>query len=147
MTRQHEDVATAIATVKTAAAALTHGASDAATQRTVAALDALGVLLPHLREEETDAMPIVSRLITAAEWQAIEKKHNLNPESMTDRLGGSLAHRRRQRGRPLDGARARPPAGAVRPAARLRPAISPPCGRLLERHQPATMAGAGWTTP
>ena len=29
-------------------------------------------------------MPIVSRLITAAEWQAIEKEHNLDPKSMAD---------------------------------------------------------------
>lgn len=29
-------------------------------------------------------MPITSRLISAAEWQAIEKKHNLDPKSMSD---------------------------------------------------------------
>ena len=29
-------------------------------------------------------MPIVSRLITAAEWQAIEKKHNLDPKSIAE---------------------------------------------------------------
>ena len=29
-------------------------------------------------------MPITARLITAAEWQAIEKKHNLDPKSMSD---------------------------------------------------------------
>ena len=29
-------------------------------------------------------MPIVSRLVTAAEWQAIEKEHNLDPKSMSE---------------------------------------------------------------
>ena len=29
-------------------------------------------------------MPITSRLITAAEWDAIDKKHNLDPKSMSD---------------------------------------------------------------
>ena len=42
------------------------------------------VLLPHLREEEDEAMPIASRLITAAEWQAIEQEHNLDAKSMSE---------------------------------------------------------------
>lgn len=85
MTDEHEDIAAAIATVETAAAALAHDVSDDAAQQTVAALDALGVvLLPHLQEEEDEAMPITSRLITAGEWQAIEKKHNLDPKSMSE---------------------------------------------------------------
>jgi hypothetical protein len=42
------------------------------------------VLLPHLREEEDEAMPIVSRLITAGEWLAVEHEHNLDPKSMSE---------------------------------------------------------------
>ena len=85
MTREHQDVADAITAVEAATAALANNPSDDAGRRTVAALDALeAVLLPHLREEEHEAMPITSRLITAAEWQAIEKKHNLDPKSMSD---------------------------------------------------------------
>lgn len=87
MSRSHGAVATAIDQMKAAAAALVADGSDDAVRRTRFALDALNsVLLPHLREEEDDAMPIVSRLITAAEWQAIEKKHNLDPKS-TSELG------------------------------------------------------------
>lgn len=85
MSRSHDAIATAIDQVETAATALVTDASDDAVQRTRVALELLGaVLLPHLREEEDDAMPIVSRLITAAEWQAIEKKHNLDPKSMSE---------------------------------------------------------------
>jgi hemerythrin-like domain-containing protein len=83
MSRGHEAVATALAQVETAAAALVADGSDDAARRTLVALDALGgVLPPHLREEEADAMPIVTRLISAAEWQAIEQAHNLDSKSM-----------------------------------------------------------------
>ena len=85
MTDEHEGIAAVIAAVESAVAALAHDASDDAAQQTVAALGALGVvLLPHLQEEEDEAMPLTSRLITAAEWQAIEKKHNLDPKSMSE---------------------------------------------------------------
>jgi hypothetical protein len=91
MSRGHEAVATAITRVEAAAAdlvaALVADGSDDAARRTVDALDGLGgLLLPHLREEEDDAMPIVARLITAAEWQALEQEHNLDPKS-TSELG------------------------------------------------------------
>jgi hemerythrin-like domain-containing protein len=85
MSRGHDAVAKAIDQVKTTSANLAADGSDDAVGRATAALDALGaVLLPHLREEEDQAMPIVSRLVTAAEWQAIEKKHNLDPKSMSE---------------------------------------------------------------
>lgn len=85
MTREHDAVATAIDHMEAAAAALAADGSDDSVRRTHVALDALGaVLLPHLRDEEADAMPIVSGVITAAEWQAIEKKHNLDPKSMSE---------------------------------------------------------------
>jgi hypothetical protein len=85
MAQEHEDIAAAIAMVDAAAATLADDASDGAARQTVAALDALGVvLLPHLREEEDEAMPLTSRLITAAEWQAIEQTHNIGPKSMSE---------------------------------------------------------------
>lgn len=85
MRRDHEAVATAITQVDEAATALGADGSDDAARLTVDALDALsGVLLPHLQVEETDAMPIVSRLVTAAEWLAIEKEHNLDAKSMSE---------------------------------------------------------------
>src|SRR5688572_30516974 len=79
MERAHEDVAAAIAEMEEAAAALAADGSDDAGQRTLAAIDGLeAALLPHLREEEDEAMPIVSKLITAAEWQALEQEHTLD---------------------------------------------------------------------
>jgi iron-sulfur cluster repair protein YtfE (RIC family) len=84
MQRGHEDVAGAMAAVEHAAAELAAAPTDEAVQRTAEVLDQLGAaLLPHLREEETEAMPIVSRLVTAAEWHAIDKEHNLDPKSMS----------------------------------------------------------------
>ena len=81
----HEAVALAVAAVEAAAIALAANPTDETAQHAAAALDALAlVLLPHLQAEEDDAMPITARLITAAEWQAIEKKHNLDPKSMSD---------------------------------------------------------------
>ena len=84
MARDHEAIAPAMAAVETAAIALAADGSDDATQQMRAALDALtAVLLPHLRAEEDEAMPITTRLITAAEWQALERQHNLDPKSMS----------------------------------------------------------------
>jgi polyketide cyclase/dehydrase/lipid transport protein len=40
------------------------------------------VLLPHLRREEDEAMPLVSLAITDAEWRAVEKAYNLEPKSL-----------------------------------------------------------------
>ena len=82
MSESHEAIGTVVAEVEAAAADLAE--DDGAVQRTGRALDALtAVLLPHLQEEEAEAMPIVARLITAAEWHAIDKKHNLDPKSMS----------------------------------------------------------------
>lgn len=85
MATEHDAIARRAAAVQASTTALAADPSDDATQQTTAALDALAiVLLPHLQEEEDDAMPITSRLITAREWQEIEKKHNLDPKSMSD---------------------------------------------------------------
>jgi hypothetical protein len=85
MAREHHDVVAAISAVRSAASTLAEQPSDDAARATAEALEQLRVvLLPHLQEEEDEAMPIVSRLITAAEWQAIEKEHNLDPKSMSD---------------------------------------------------------------
>ena len=85
MTREHQAIAAPISAVEASAAPLAADGSDPATRQAIAALDALAaVLLPHLRAEEDDAMPLTSRLITAAEWDAIDKKHNLDPKSMSD---------------------------------------------------------------
>jgi hemerythrin-like domain-containing protein len=85
MATQHDTIAPAMAALESAAIRMTTEGSDEATQQTAVALDALAaVLLPHLHDEEGDAMPLTARLLTAAEWQAIEKHHNLDPKSMSD---------------------------------------------------------------
>jgi hemerythrin-like domain-containing protein len=85
MSRDHEAIASLVAQVQAAATVLVADGSDAAARRTVVAVDALcDALLPHLRAEEDDAMPLVSRLVTSAEWTAIDKEHNLDPKSMAE---------------------------------------------------------------
>jgi hemerythrin-like domain-containing protein len=58
------------------------GYAKAASGRT-AVLAALGrlddVLIPHLRREEDEMMPLVSAAITEAQWQEIEQKYNVKP--------------------------------------------------------------------
>ncbi|HEX5615745.1 MAG TPA: hemerythrin domain-containing protein, partial [Acidimicrobiia bacterium] len=67
MEREHEAIAPAVAAVETAAVALVADPGDAVTQSALDALETLAAsLLPHLREEEDDAMPIAARSITAA---------------------------------------------------------------------------------
>jgi hypothetical protein len=71
--------------VEATAATLASDGSDDTARQTIAGLDALAVaLLPHLQDEEDNAMPLTARLITAAEWDAIEKKHNLDPKSISE---------------------------------------------------------------
>ena len=85
MTCQHEAITPAVAALETAASALAASGLHDATHQATVALDALAaVLLPHLRQEEDEAMPITAGLITAAEWQAIEQQHNLDDKSMSD---------------------------------------------------------------
>lgn len=85
MGTEHEGIAAGIAGVETAGAALAATSSDAAAAAAVEAIDALSaVLLPHLREEEDEAMPIVSRLVTAGEWRASEQEHNIDGKSKAE---------------------------------------------------------------
>lgn len=85
MGREHDEIAAAMSGVEAAGAALTRDPGGATAQEAVAALDTLTtVLLPHLREEEDEAMPIVSQLITVGEWQQLEQKHNLDHKSTAE---------------------------------------------------------------
>jgi hemerythrin-like domain-containing protein len=40
-------------------------------------------LLPHLRREEDEAMPLVSVALSDAEWHAIDQEHFVKPKSLT----------------------------------------------------------------
>lgn len=82
MATQHAAMAAALQAVDGAADRLERDPSDEAAGAAGSAVEALSVvLLPHLDEEETDAMPVVSRLVTTAEWDAIEHEHNLDQKS------------------------------------------------------------------
>jgi iron-sulfur cluster repair protein YtfE (RIC family) len=85
MSAEHEGVAVALGALAAAGETLATEGSEEAAGAALAALGTLSAaLLPHLREEEDLAMPIVSRLLTAAEWAAIENKHNLDSKSMSE---------------------------------------------------------------
>jgi hemerythrin-like domain-containing protein len=41
-------------------------------------------LVPHLQREEDEMMPVVSTVVTDAEWQAIDYEYNLQPKSFVE---------------------------------------------------------------
>lgn len=85
MGSEHEDIAAGITGLETASAALAADPSDTTAAAAVAAIDALtAVLLPHLAEEEREAMPIVSRLVTHGEWTALGEEHTLAGKSKAE---------------------------------------------------------------
>ncbi|MDP2292783.1 MAG: hemerythrin domain-containing protein [Actinomycetota bacterium] len=79
MARDHASVAGAVAAVETTA----HRYEECDDREAlIAALDGLrDVLLPHLQREEDELMPVVSRVMTTGEWNAIEQAHNLAGKS------------------------------------------------------------------
>ena len=80
MATDHDAVADALAALETAAA--TYAGRDER-EPLIDALDRLtNVLLPHLQREEDEVMPVVSRVITNADWSDIEQRHNLDGKSM-----------------------------------------------------------------
>ena len=80
MDADHHAIGPAMTGLEEAAAEYGRSASGRA-----AVLTALGrldeVLLPHLRREEDEMMPLVSAAITEAEWQEIEQTYNVKPLS------------------------------------------------------------------
>ncbi len=80
MARDHEAVSFAIRHLAKAAG----GAGREERGSIVSAIDDLSeVLLPHLEREEHEVMPVLSQVISNAEWQAIEQEHNLDGKSMS----------------------------------------------------------------
>lgn len=79
MAQDHRAVAVAAAAVERAAAPPPTALDGDELLRAVDALDE--VLLPHLRREEDEAMPVVSAVVTAGEWTELEQRHNLAGKS------------------------------------------------------------------
>ena len=78
MHADHEEVASALSAVEQAADNTLVDAAPLAV-----AVDRLAdVLLPHLQREEDEMMPVVSSVVTHAEWQAIEYEYNLKSKSL-----------------------------------------------------------------
>lgn len=79
MSADHAAVADVVATVEATAAAYAERDDP---QPLALAIERLSeVLLPHLRREEDELMPIVSRVVTTAEWDAIEQANNIVDKS------------------------------------------------------------------
>jgi hypothetical protein len=80
MDADHHAIGPAMAGLEEAAAEYGRSAAGRA-----AVLTAIGrlheVLLPHLRREEDEMMPLVSAAITDAQWQEIEQQYNVKPLS------------------------------------------------------------------
>lgn len=80
MDAEHARVQPAVADVE--AAAQRYGRSADAREELLAALDALSdVLVPHLRREEDEMMPIVSATVTEQQWRDWDQANNIKPLS------------------------------------------------------------------
>lgn len=83
MDADHKRIAPAIGAVEEAAHAYQDDGS--AREQLLVALAGLGdVLLPHLRREELEMMPVVAATITTAEYLAVEHEHFVKPKSFTE---------------------------------------------------------------
>lgn len=64
------------------AAAAGYALASSARDELLATLDALSeVLLPHLRREEEETMPVVSATLTERQWRDLDQEHNIKPLS------------------------------------------------------------------
>jgi len=85
MDAQHRGVGPAIEEVEAAAVAFRGGDAGGERMRLLAAVDALeAVLLPHLRQEEDEMMPVVAATLTDAELSAIDHEHFVKPKSFVE---------------------------------------------------------------
>jgi iron-sulfur cluster repair protein YtfE (RIC family) len=85
MDTDHARIGPQIDQVQNAAATYGTDASPAGRQGLAAAIELLrSVLDPHLRREEDEMMPVVSRSITHAQWEAFNYTNNVKPKSKKD---------------------------------------------------------------
>jgi hemerythrin-like domain-containing protein len=83
MNADHEVIAPGIERVEAAAADYRRGDTDGQRERLLAALDDLEErLLPHLRREEDEMMPVVSSTITERELRQWDEEQNIKPKSL-----------------------------------------------------------------
>lgn len=83
MDADHRRIAPAITALEDAARA--YRDDEEARERLLAALVGLTeVLLPHLRREELEMMPVVSATITTTEYHEVEQEHFVKPKSFME---------------------------------------------------------------
>lgn len=83
MDADHKRIAPAITTLEDAARAYRDD-PDAREPLLTALGEFCEVLLPHLRREEVEAMPVVAATITTAEYHAVEQEHFVKPKSFQE---------------------------------------------------------------
>ena len=83
MDADHRRIAPAITALEDAARAYRDD-PDARRQLLEALAGLTGVLLPHLRREELEMMPVVSETITTAEYHEIEQRHFVKPKGFME---------------------------------------------------------------
>ncbi len=89
MDADHRRIGPAITAVEGAARA--YGDDDAARERLLTAVTALSdVLLPHLRREELEMMPVVAATLTDEQYRAVEHEHFVAPKGLREL--GAEAH-------------------------------------------------------
>jgi Hemerythrin HHE cation binding domain len=82
MTSDHEAIGPAIDAFSAAGRRYARDSSDEAREALAASLaDLRAVLDPHLTAEEADAMPIVQKALTQAEWEAFNQEYYIKPKS------------------------------------------------------------------
>lgn len=83
MDADHQRIAPSITALEDAARS--YRDDEQAREPLLAALAGLtDVLLPHLRREELEMMPVVSATITTAEYQDVEQEHFVKPKSFME---------------------------------------------------------------
>jgi hemerythrin-like domain-containing protein len=89
MDADHQQILPAMAEVDRAAAA--YAASASARDDVAASVgNLLDCLLPHLKREEEEMMPVVAATITDREWRELDQKHNIDPLSKKELAASGL---------------------------------------------------------
>jgi hemerythrin-like domain-containing protein len=85
MERDHAQIAPAMGTVNAATRRYAADGSAQARDGVVAALESLrAVLDPHLRREEQEMMPVVSKTLTHAQWEKFNQEQFIKPKSKNE---------------------------------------------------------------
>ena len=83
MDADHKRIAPAITALEGAARAY-HDEPEAREPLLAAVVKLCDALLPHLRREELEMMPVVAATITTAEYHAVEQEHFVKPKSFRE---------------------------------------------------------------